>query len=276
MVVDKTTVPLKALPRGSETILVVDDDDAVRALLSETLKMKGYLVLEARLNSAALLLAGRYEGPIHLMIADLIMPGVSGRELARRMEALRPEMKLLYISGHPRETVLGEKLLENDAVFLQKPINLETLLTKVRELLDVVAEDQDVGDGDFVRMVLRSLIERKENYQLSQHQIVRLQSLAGEYEKTRMTYEAEFLVAEMHVQTLVQDDASTLLEIEQALRKSEQAQSLARLEGVKSLRAAEALLTPEQREHVHVLYPHGKRRAPGRLDKTRCKPASSD
>jgi response regulator RpfG family c-di-GMP phosphodiesterase len=193
-----------------------------------------------------------------------MMPGVTGRELARRLEALRPEMKLLYISGYPREAVFGEKLLEEEAEFLEKPISPEGLLTKIRQLLDSDVEEPD-GSTDFVAACLSDVLNKRESYGLSPEQVAQLQLLAGEYERNRLLYDAEFMVAEMHVQTLVQNDASALSDIELALQKSERAQTLLRLEGVKTLRAAETLLKPDQRRRLLASYPHGRKRAPDRL-----------
>lgn len=122
---------------GMETILLVDDDASIRALVRETLEQKGYMVLEACFNSEALLIARRHEGRIHLMIADVMMPGINGRELAYMLASSRPHMKVLYMSGYPLE-VVREKLRAPDmANFLQKPFSLEALAGKVRELLEV-------------------------------------------------------------------------------------------------------------------------------------------
>lgn len=91
--------------------------------------------MEARVNSEALLMARRHEGPIHLMVADVMMPGINGRELAYMLASSRPHMKVLYISGYPLE-IVREKLRDPDmANFLQKPFPIETLVSKVRELL---------------------------------------------------------------------------------------------------------------------------------------------
>jgi CheY-like chemotaxis protein len=118
-----------------ETILLVDDDEAVRTLVRDCLQQQGYTVLEARVNSEALLMARRHEGPIHLMVADVMMPGINGRELAYMLASSRPHMKVLYISGYPLE-IVREKLRDPDmANFLQKPFPIETLVSKVRELL---------------------------------------------------------------------------------------------------------------------------------------------
>jgi DNA-binding response OmpR family regulator len=262
----KTNKMLAKLPSGSETILVVDDDDTVRALLRETLKLKGYTVLDARFNSGALLVVGRHEGPIHLLVADLMMPGINGRELARRLAALRPDMKLLYISGYPKDAVFGEKLLEEGAAFLEKPISPDILLPKVREILDAHDGYDGWDDEDFVINTLTTLLDQQKVFKLSSHQLTQLKLLISEYEKHRLGYEADFMVAELHVQTLIQDDVSTLADIETACRKSESAQTFLRMEGVKALRAAEGLLNPEQRGRMLAFYPHGRRRGPDRLN----------
>lgn len=120
---------------GMETILLVDDDESVRALVREGLEQQGYTVLEARFNSEALLIARRHEGPIHLMVADVMMPGINGRELADMLTSSRPHMKVPYISGYPLEIVRA-KLRDPDlANFLQKPFPIEALVNKMRELL---------------------------------------------------------------------------------------------------------------------------------------------
>ena len=119
----------------TETILLVDDGESVRVLVRNGLEHYGYTVLEARFTSEALLIARRHEGPIHLMIADVMMPGINGRELAYMLASSRPHMKVLYISGYPLE-VVHEKLRAPDmANFLQKPFPIETLVSKVRKLL---------------------------------------------------------------------------------------------------------------------------------------------
>lgn len=124
----------KADPEA-ETILLVDDDQSVRPLVRESLEHHGFTVLEARFTSEALLIARRHEGPIHAMIADVMMPGINGRELAYMLASSRPDMKVLYISGYPLE-VVREKLRKPDlATFLQKPFAPDVLVSKVRELL---------------------------------------------------------------------------------------------------------------------------------------------
>lgn len=250
------------LPAGTETILVVDDDNNVRALIRETLRMKGYHVLDAQFNSGALMASGQHRGTIHLMVADVMMPGINGRELGRRLELLRPETKILYVSGYPKEVLLDEKILEEGSAFLQKPLSPETLLSKVREILDATGGPSrtDNENDEFVLNMLQALLDKKKEFDLSKEQISKLESLLIEYEETRLACEAEFMVAELHVQTLVQDDRTPHAEIEAALRNSERAQTTVRLEGLKTLQTAEAVLSPEQRQKMVAAYPHGRRR----------------
>jgi DNA-binding response OmpR family regulator len=273
----KREQPFAELPGGSETILVVDDDDAVRTLLRDTLRMKGYTVLDARFNSGALMIAGRHQEPIHLMVADLMMPGVNGRELGRRLELLRPGMRILYISGYPKEFVFDKKLLEEGAEFLEKPIGPDTFLVKVRDMLDTDSRESESwsngaehGD-DFVVQVLTRVLGQTD-LRLSAHQAAQLKTLVENYEATRLVHQADFMVAEIHAQTLIQDDAATLPDIEAAFRDSERAQTAYRLEGVKVLRAAEMLLTTVQREKMVAGYPHGRRRTSDRLHADGLKP----
>jgi two-component system cell cycle sensor histidine kinase/response regulator CckA len=120
---------------GLETILLVDDDASIRTLIRAGLEQRGYPVLEARFTSEALLIARRHEGPIHLMVADVMMPGLNGRELAYMVSSARPHMKVLYISGYPLE-IVRERLRDPDlANFLQKPFTVEALVDKMREML---------------------------------------------------------------------------------------------------------------------------------------------
>ena len=125
----------KAAPRGSETVLLVEDEDGVRQLAREYLEASGYTVIEAEDGQMALELAARRTGPIHLLMTDVVMPGVSGRELADRLQKLRPGIKVLYMSGYTDQAVVHHGILETDAVLLQKPFTLPTLAEKLREIL---------------------------------------------------------------------------------------------------------------------------------------------
>jgi DNA-binding response OmpR family regulator len=127
-----------------QTILLVEDDDNLRFLLRSFLTKKGYTVLDAGLNSSAFLMAGRYDRPIDLMIVDLMMPGTTGHDLAVRLKAWRPEMKVLYISGQPKDVIERKRLLEPDDVLLPKPFDPQLLLETARLLL---ASDATSGAG---------------------------------------------------------------------------------------------------------------------------------
>jgi CheY-like chemotaxis protein len=117
------------------TILVVDDDSLVRSVLRDVLQAHGHLVLEARFTSEALVLLRQYENTIHLMIADVMMPGINGRELAQMLAPSRPNMKVMYVSGYPEE-IVKEKLRPPEMkAFLQKPFGPETLLRKIQDIL---------------------------------------------------------------------------------------------------------------------------------------------
>ena len=122
-------------PRGTETVLLVEDHEAVRLVVREVLEAQGYRVLEASRAAAARLASEGHVGPIHLMIADVLMPDAIGPELALELRPARPEMKVLFISGHADATMGGQGLLNPQAAFLQKPFSPDTLARKVREIL---------------------------------------------------------------------------------------------------------------------------------------------
>jgi PAS domain S-box-containing protein len=125
-----------ARPGGRETLLVVEDDVAVRALTTTVLKMSAYEVMEASDGGEAIHLVEEHPDPIHLLVTDVIMPNMSGRVLAERLTSLRPEMKVLYVSGYTDDSVVRHGLLENEVEFLQKPFTPDALARKVREVLD--------------------------------------------------------------------------------------------------------------------------------------------
>jgi two-component system, cell cycle sensor histidine kinase and response regulator CckA len=120
---------------GSETVLLVEDEESVRQLVRETLEAKGYTVLEAENGEVGLSLAARHDGPIHMVISDVVMPGMSGRELAKRLSEARPKIKILYLSGYTEDAIVHQGVLESGTAFLQKPFTLQTLSRKVREVL---------------------------------------------------------------------------------------------------------------------------------------------
>jgi two-component system cell cycle sensor histidine kinase/response regulator CckA len=124
------------LHQGSETVLVVEDEEAVRMLVCRVLESNGYRVLEARHGAEALVLCDEHKDPIHMLITDVIMPGVSGKQLAERVSAQRPEMKILYISGYTDNAILHHGVLESGTNFLQKPFTPNALVRTVRTVLD--------------------------------------------------------------------------------------------------------------------------------------------
>ena len=122
--------------RGSETILVVEDDEMVRKLACQSLRIYGYQVVEAANAGEALLLGKAYQGPITLMLTDVVMPQMSGIELASRLSQLRPGMRVVYMSGYTDDAVLRHGALDPALFFLQKPFTPGSLAEKVREALD--------------------------------------------------------------------------------------------------------------------------------------------
>jgi PAS domain S-box-containing protein len=127
--------PAAAL-RGAETVLVAEDEDGVRELLRKVLGDHGHAVLEARHGRDALLVAERYERPIDLLIADVVMPELGGGELVERLLTRRPNLKVLYISGYTNDEVVRRGVRRTEAHFLQKPFTAVELMRKVRQVLD--------------------------------------------------------------------------------------------------------------------------------------------
>jgi len=123
------------LPTGSETILLVEDEAGVRNLAKTILQTQGYTVLEAAQGEDALRLSGQHEGLIHLMVTDMVMPEMNGRELAERLKPLRPNMKILIVSGYTEKAIGHHGELDPGMAFLQKPFTPQTLARKVREVL---------------------------------------------------------------------------------------------------------------------------------------------
>jgi two-component system, cell cycle sensor histidine kinase and response regulator CckA len=128
--------------RGSETILLVEDEKGVRELAREYLTSSGYTVIEAEDGHTALELAAMHVGPIHLLLTDVVMPGISGRELAERVGQIRPGIKIIYMSGYTDQAVVHHGILDSDAILLQKPFTLMTLAGKLREMLAVPSLQQ--------------------------------------------------------------------------------------------------------------------------------------
>jgi PAS domain S-box-containing protein len=125
-----------AADRGTEVLLLVEDEDSIREPAAEILESRGYLVLAARDGAEALAVSQAHAGLIDLMITDVVMPGMNGKQLAEELRALRPGIRVLFISGYPEDAIAHHGVLEEDKAFLQKPCPAAVLLRTVREVLD--------------------------------------------------------------------------------------------------------------------------------------------
>ena len=123
----------------TETILVVEDEDEIRDMVREYLERKGYTVVSANNGSEALQVAQRYKGSIHLLLTDVVMPQVGGRELAQQIKGMRPRIKILFTSGYPEHAGLTDKAAGQSPEILQKPYPLSTLASHIRQMLDSAA-----------------------------------------------------------------------------------------------------------------------------------------
>jgi PAS domain S-box-containing protein len=124
------------IPTGRETILLAEDETGVRMLASMALKARGYSVLEARDGREALKIAETYQGPIHLLLTDVVMPNLGGRQLAEQVAKLRPDTLVLYMSGYTDDAVVRHGVLQSNVCFMQKPFTPDSLSRKVREVID--------------------------------------------------------------------------------------------------------------------------------------------
>jgi CheY-like chemotaxis protein len=118
-----------------KTVLVVEDQDAVRGLAKAILKSLGYQVLSAADGNEALALEARHEGPIHLALTDVVLPGMTGKQLADRLKVLRPEIRVLFTSGYPRDVIAERGVVDRDVAYIAKPYSPQDLAAKVREVL---------------------------------------------------------------------------------------------------------------------------------------------
>ncbi len=134
--IDVPEIEAENLFCGSETVLLVEDEDALRRAAVESLTLRGYMVLEARNGVDALSVARNHPTAIHLAVTDVVMPQMSGGELANEFKQLSPETKILFVSGYPGQTVTNHKVIDVERNFLQKPFTLKQLARKVRTVLD--------------------------------------------------------------------------------------------------------------------------------------------
>ena len=122
--------------QGTETVLLVEDVPAVRDVVRRVLTGNGYTVLDAVDGPSALARASSHRGPVHLLLTDVVLPGLSGHELAEKLKPSRPELRVLFTSGYTDDAVVRRGVFNRGVAFMQKPFTPETLARKVREVLD--------------------------------------------------------------------------------------------------------------------------------------------
>lgn len=125
-----------AIAKGSETILLVEDEEAILRLSKIVLERFGYNVLAADTPKKALAIAESLEEPLHLLLTDVVMPEMNGKELTRKIEKMKSDIRVLYMSGYTGDVIMHQGILEEDVNFLQKPFSVNSLAAKVREVLD--------------------------------------------------------------------------------------------------------------------------------------------
>jgi DNA-binding NtrC family response regulator len=123
------------LAQGSETVLLVEDEESVRTLAARALRACGYRLLVASGAAEAVEASGRDPGPIHLLLTDVILPGTTGPRLAETLGAVRPDVRVLYMSGFTENAIVHHGVLDSDTQFIQKPFTPSALAVKVREVL---------------------------------------------------------------------------------------------------------------------------------------------
>ena len=138
---------VNSMKRGTETVLLVEDEPAILRLAKSVLERLDYKVLAASSPEKALALAERHKGAIHLLITDVVMPGMNGQQLVERIKKSMPDVKILFMSGYTSDTVAHRGILESNVQFLQKPFSNESLARKVREILDDTQASQPSGQA---------------------------------------------------------------------------------------------------------------------------------
>jgi hypothetical protein len=139
-----TEIRKRRTPRqmpGTETILLVEDEEGVRSLASNALRMNGYTVLESADGAKALTLCESFDGAIHLLLTDVVMPCLGGVDLARQVSQLHPRIKIMFMSGYPDRHLMSDADAEEAVRYIQKPFSAQDLTTRVRRLLDSVIEE---------------------------------------------------------------------------------------------------------------------------------------
>ena len=126
----------KKLRTGTETILIVDDEPSVLSLCKSILEMLGYSILKANGQDEAIRLANEYKDRIDLLLTDIVMPGMNGRELSLRILALKPSIKCLYMSGYAEDFIARQGVLEDGVEYVSKPFSIKELADKVRDAID--------------------------------------------------------------------------------------------------------------------------------------------
>ena len=124
------------IAKGTESVLVVEDEASVLSLIKTALERFGYTVLAARTPSQALEMVECHQGSIHILLTDVVMPEMNGKELKERIEQLKPNLKVMFMSGYTSDIIMHRGILERDTHFLQKPFSVDSLVNKVRHALD--------------------------------------------------------------------------------------------------------------------------------------------
>ena len=129
-------LPREPIQKGTETILLVEDEPAILKMIRIMLEQHGYAVLTASSPTAALSLAENHSDGIHLVLTDVVMPEMNGRDLAEKLTSRYPDLKVLFMSGYTADTIAHQGVLDNGIAFIQKPFSIQDMIQKIRHLLD--------------------------------------------------------------------------------------------------------------------------------------------